>query len=188
MLMAAVLLSSVVAFAQHAVGAFSIQPKVGITIANMTNSEANAKVGLIAGAEAEYQATSLLGISFGALYSMQGTTSDEEKIKTEYVNVPILLNFYVAKGFALKAGIQPGFRTKGELEGNIAGNKISVDAGQLFKDVDFSIPVGLSYEVSSFVLDARYNWGLTKVFDTSKLDVDTKNSVFQITLGYKFDL
>ncbi len=52
------------------------------------------------------------------------------------------------------------------------------------KSVDFSIPVGLSYEYNNFQLDARYKWGLTKVFENSK----TKNSVFQITLGYKFDL
>ena len=54
------------------------------------------------------------------------------------------------------------------------------------KKVDFSIPVGLSYEYQSFVLDARYNIGLTKtVKDAAE---KTKNSVFQITVGYKFAL
>lgn len=54
------------------------------------------------------------------------------------------------------------------------------------KTVDFSIPVGLSYEFPTvpIVIDARYNWGLTKVVDGG----DSKNSVFQFTLGYKFDL
>ena len=52
------------------------------------------------------------------------------------------------------------------------------------QSVDVSIPVGLSYEYSNFVLDARYNFGVTKVFENS----DTKNSVFQFTLGYKFEL
>ena len=52
------------------------------------------------------------------------------------------------------------------------------------KSVDFSIPVGLSYEYANFQLDARYNWGVSKVID----DDDEKNSVFQITLGYKFKL
>ncbi|MDK7740823.1 hypothetical protein QP561_11380 [Veillonella nakazawae] len=33
-------------------------------------------------------------------------------------------------------------------------------------------------------LDARYNFGVTKVFENS----DIKKSVFQLTLGYKFDL
>lgn len=47
-----------------------------------------------------------------------------------------------------------------------------------------SIPVGLSYEISNVVLDARYNWGVTKAFD----GLDSKNSVFQVTIGYKFQL
>ena len=33
-------------------------------------------------------------------------------------------------------------------------------------------------------LDARYNIGVTKVMDGT----DSKNSVFQVTLGYKFKL
>lgn len=32
-------------------------------------------------------------------------------------------------------------------------------------------------------IDARYNWGLTKIYDDDK----AKNSVFMISLGYKFD-
>jgi hypothetical protein len=61
-------------------------------------------------------------------------------------------------------------------------NNVEVDGDA--KTVDFSIPVGMSYEINNFVFDARYNWGVTKVFDGS----DSKNSVFQITLGYKLDL
>jgi hypothetical protein len=54
------------------------------------------------------------------------------------------------------------------------------------KSFDFSIPVGLSYEFSNFVVDARYNWGLTKTIDG--LGDGTKNSVLQFTFGYKFVL
>ncbi|MBR4454439.1 MAG: outer membrane beta-barrel protein [Bacteroidales bacterium] len=49
---------------------------------------------------------------------------------------------------------------------------------------DFSVPVGLSYEYKNFVLDGRYNIGVTKIVDGD----DSKNRVFQITLGYKFKL
>jgi len=48
----------------------------------------------------------------------------------------------------------------------------------------FSIPVGLSYEYKNFVLDGRYNFGVTNLAK----DVTSKNSVFQFTLGYKFDI
>jgi hypothetical protein len=40
--------------------------------------------------------------------------------------------------------------------------------------------LGLSYEISNFVIDARYNLGLTKIAD----HFDGKNSVIMLTFGY----
>lgn len=188
MLVAALMFSSVATFAQHAVGSFNIQPKVGLNIANLTgDNKPDARIGLVAGAEGEYQATDIVSVSAGLLYSMQGA-----KVKTplatvtqklDYINVPITANVYVVKGLAVKLGLQPGFKVSDD---------VSVDAAQRgniavpgkAKSFDLSVPVGLSYEYNNFQLDARYNWGLTKVYEGSK----AKNSVFQITLGYKFDL
>ena len=60
----------------------------------------------------------------------------------------------------------------------------------LFKKVDISIPIGLSYEFNNhLVLDARYNLGLTKVNKESYPgEKDSKNSVFCLSLGYKIKL
>lgn len=67
---ACMLLASVTTFAQHDKGSFNIQPKIGINVASMTNSEgSNPRVGFVGGAEFEYQATDLLSLSFGTLYS-----------------------------------------------------------------------------------------------------------------------
>ena len=70
--------------------------------------------------------------------------------------------------------------------------------GDITKTVDFSIPMGISYEYKNFVVEGRYNLGVTKVFKDKELNIggesidlsgtDTKNSVFQFTLGYKFEL
>ena len=43
-----------------------------MSIANVTKSNGDAKVGFIGGAEFEYQATDIVSLTFGALYSMQG--------------------------------------------------------------------------------------------------------------------
>ena len=51
---------------------------------------------------------------------------------------------------------------------------------------DFSIPVGISYEYNRITLDARYNFGLTKLISGSENAVH--NKVFAITLGYKFGM
>ena len=187
LVMAAVMLASVGAYAQHAVGSFTLQPKVGMNIANLTDADdADARIGFVGGLETEYQATDIFSLSAGALYSMQGCKYDNDKVKTtsklDYINIPIMANVYVAKGLAVKLGVQPAFNVNSEVK--VSGGKYSTSADVDAKSFDFSIPVGISYEYSNVVLDARYNWGLTKVADGS----DSKNSVFQITLGYKFDL
>ena len=190
LVVAALMFSSVATFAQHAVGSFNLQPKVGVSIANLTdNNSSDARVGLVAGVEGEYQASDIFSVSAGVLYSMQGAKFDafgaKSTEKLDYINVPIMANVYVVKGLAVKLGVQPGFKVNDKLD-----LKMPVLGGALVdlkaKSVDFSSPVGISYEYNNFQVDARYNWGLTKVFDVDKLD--QKNSVFQITLGYKFDL
>lgn len=186
-LMAALILSSVATFAQHEVGSITIQPKVGMNIANLTKSnDADPRIGLAAGAEFEYQASDLFAISAGAIYSMQGCKYSSNGVKSttklDYINIPILANVYVAKGLAVKLGVQPGFNVNSEWK--VANSSSSTTGDVDAKSFDFSIPVGLSYEYDNFVIDGRYNWGLTKVSDYS----DSKNSVFQITLGYKFAL
>ncbi|WP_294419501.1 porin family protein [Prevotella sp.] len=193
LLMAVVMLASVASYAQQAVGTFTLQPKIGMNVASLTKSDgADPRIGLAAGVEAEYQATDIFSISAGVIYSMQGNKYDYDVLgkktvtktnKLDYINIPILANVYVVKGLAVKLGIQPAFKVNDQI-------KTSVDEGSTTADVDkaesfdFSIPVGLSYEYSNVVFDARYNFGVTKVWDGG----DPMNSVFQITLGYKFAL
>lgn len=43
--------------------------------------------------------------------------------------------------------------------------------------------MGISYEFSNFIIDARYNLGLTRV--TKDPSPSSKNSVIMLTLGYK---
>jgi hypothetical protein len=93
-----------------------------------------------------------------------------------------MANYYVMPGLAIKAGIQAGLNVKHEGKVEADGNSVTSDL-QHVNTVDFSIPLGASYEFSNFVIDARYNLGLTKIYDVS--GVTSKNSVIQVTLGYK---
>ena len=179
---------SATTFAQNEVGQLTIQPKVGVNIANITDADdADPRIGLAAGAEFEYGITDNIGLSAGVLYSMQGAKTTEDgadcTLKLDYLNVPILANFYVAKGFAVKLGVQPGFKLSSKAKAKGSGASVELDVDGI-KSVDLSIPVGVSYQYQNIVFDARYNWGVTKIVD----DVDSKHSVFQITVGYKFSL
>lgn len=200
MIAATTLLLSVCTNAQNDVGGWSLQPKAGINLATMTNDdEAKTRIAFVAGAELEYQATPMLSVSAGALYSQQGSDADGQgmngTVKMDYVNIPILANYYVTKGLAVKVGIQPGFLVNDKVK--VSANGVSAEVG--LKDAykaagidadissfDLAIPLSISYEFNHVVLDARYNLSLTKAI--SAYGESTKHSVFQITLGYKFGL
>lgn len=185
LVMAAMVLSSVGAFAQYSAGDITIQPKIGLNVS--TIGDADWKAGFAVGAELQYQLTDKVGLAGGLLYSMQGNKSKSETIESDlldedieidgekwnpgYLNIPLTVNYYVVNGLALKAGVQPGFL-------------IAKDKNDDAKKFDLSIPVGASYEYQNFVFDARYNIGVTKVVKGG----DGYNNVIQITLGYKFKL
>lgn len=171
-------------------GTFTLQPKVGIGIGllsgewkSVSGVDNKSRVGLVAGVEGEYYATEWLGIALGVNYAQQGWKFKgndlDETTKLDYLNVPLTGNFYVAKGLALKTGFQFGFLMSAKVE--------SEDVKDACEKLNLSIPLGISYEISNFVLDLRYNMGLNK---TNKADNGNKarSDLLQITLGYKFAL
>ena len=129
-----VMLASVATYAQHAVGTVTIQPKLGMNVAGLTDMKgSDPRVGLAAGAEVEYQAADIASVSAGVLYSMQGAKYEGQvsflgfnqgsKItyKLDYINIPIMANVYVVKGLAVKFGVQPGFNIHSAVEASTRG-------------------------------------------------------------------
>lgn len=188
-----VFIATTASFAQWSVGSITVQPKIGINGANITDADnSDSRIGLVLGGEFEYRVSPIFSLSAGALYSMQGckgTAEDEDgntgdvSLKLDYINVPILANVYVVKGLAVKLGIQPGFNVRHKATASVSGVNVTTNLPGI-KSVDFSIPIGVSYEFNRFVIDGRYNLGVTKLIDGA----DSKHSVFQFTFGYKFSL
>lgn len=174
-------------------GEMYIKPMAGGTLTTLVGDVDNAKMkfGFVGGAEFVYNISDQFGISAGALYTMQGAKVDgaDAKIKMDYINIPVLANVYVAPGLAMKAGPQLGILTRAKADSGDA----SVDMKEFCNTIDFSIPVGLSYEISDFIIDARYNIGISK-FNKSETksgwisDGSGRNSVIMLTVGYKIPL
>ena len=194
---AVVLMTTITAMAQFEEGDFTVAPKVGLNIATLSDAD-KAITDLHFGLEAEYMVTDNFSLGIGAIMSNQGAkyTSGnvESKVDLDYVHIPILGSYYLLSGLAVKAGVQPGFKMKAKVKGDGA----TVDLDDYFQltnpllDEDlkvnsftFSIPVGISYEYKNVVLDARYNWGLTKVLNQGDAFY---NRVFMLSLGYKLQL
>ena len=186
-------LAMVSASAQEREGTITVQPRVGVNRSTMSDYN-QAKFGYAFGMELEYQMTEIFSLSAALMYSDQGAKDDSDGIKEtldlDFVNVPIMLNCYVLPGLAVKAGVQPAFRTKA----SVKSDGLNVDVDWLLKQYGedtelskflLSVPVGLSYEFKNFVLDARYNFGVTDLF---KGEGTMHNNVLQLTLGYKFEV
>lgn len=189
---AVMMLSAMTASAQQKVGKFSVAPKVGLQLSTVTKIDnSKMKLGSVAGADFNYQVAEKFAVSAGLFYSMQGckydfTEKDGSKIDAnvmlEYINVPIMAQYYVIPGLALKAGVQPGFNVKHKIK--TESGKVSVEGDiDNFKSFDLSIPLGASYQFGDFMVEARYNLGLTKLYDSTD-GKSRKNSVFQVTFGY----
>ena len=198
--MAILLMSTVTALAQQGEeGTFTLQPKVGMNISSLSDADKSI-VDWAFGVEGEYMLTDNFSMAAAIVMSNQGAKYNETDTYVkytadlDYVNVPITANYYVLPGLAIKAGIQSGFKVRAKMKTD--GGTIDMDAfyrqyNRLTNEdvkiskVDLAIPVGLSYEFKNFVLDARYNIGLIKI---ENIGDAFYNRVFQLTLGYKFNL
>ena len=153
MILAVMMVATLTASAQQKVGSWSITPTGTFNLATIVGDntdDMSMKVGLGAGADAMYQLSSLVGLSGGLYYSMQG-------------------------------GLQPGFI----VDAKVKSDKVEVDSSDSFQSVEISLPLGISYEISNFVIGARYNLGLAKI---NKGNGSWRNSVLMFSLGYKIPL
>ena len=210
LLLVALMAVTLSAQAQHEQGDITIQPRVGITVSNITDGD-KSKLNLAYGVDFERFFTDQFSVSLGLMFTNQGckydiiyyeptnlggsssigSSSNTMKLNIYYGSLPIMANFYLLPGLALKAGVQPAFRVKAKIERG--DTKLDLDnmidmlfagEGNKLNTFDLSIPVGLSYEFKGITADIRYNFGVTKLI--SNTDKGIYNKVFMVTLGYKF--
>ena len=198
MIMAAFMVAAVTANAQGEVGTLTIQPKVGMNLASVVNAKndlgikSKTLVGLTAGIEAEYVVANNFSVALGALYSKQGCAFkipagvpvDYVHMSLDYLNIPIVANYYIIPGLAIKAGIQPSFLMGANMKAKEDGHTSSVKIKDDLKTFDLAIPLGASYEYKNVVFDVRYNLSVLKL-NKFEADKNLRNSVIQFTLGYK---
>lgn len=146
------------------------------------NAKPPYKAGFTGGVFVDYRTCNWFAVSADVLYSRQGSKikDSDVKLRTDYLNIPVLANFYLTRGMALKAGVQPGFL----LAAKAKEGDVKVDVKEMYKTFDLSIPVGLSYDFKfGLILDARYNIGVTNLAKDAGC---TRNSVFAVTAGWRF--
>mgnify|MGYP003113969917 FL=1 len=129
------------------------------------------------------------------LYSGQGydisdrDNANDVEYQLDYINVPVLAKYYIVDGLSLEAGPQIGFLVNSEIDRNPGGDSgdVSINEDQ-FNKVDISLGLGAAYKFrGGFFVNARYNRGLTDVYDDSFFsNSDVKHSVLQGGIGFMF--
>jgi hypothetical protein len=163
--------------------------KVGANFANFTGDVENntIKPSFHVGGVVEILINDLFSVQPELIFSMQGyQDKDDSNIKFNYyyVNAPIMLKYFINDTFTADAGPQVGYLTYAK---SGTGNEELTDLIDSTNEIDFGFNLGGSYEMDNGMnVSVRYYLGLANVFDDDQSSDSAKNSVFQISLGYKF--
>ncbi len=155
--------------------------KAGVNFASISdvNVDLSSRTGFQAGIFAGIKFTDKVGIQADLLYSQQGAEFDAGKFELSYVNVPIVLKYYLVQGLNLQAGPQFGFVVDDKISLNVFGEIADAEKA------DVSGIIGAGYDFPLGIrMDARYNFGFTDV--SNDVAGNNKNNVFSLALGYSF--
>jgi len=202
-------------FSSQAQARFDVGLKAGLNFANIGTS------GSSASASVSQNYSNRTGYHFGAyalikiakfgiqpevIFSRQGqtyqvpSTSGNFTQNYDYVNIPIIIKFYLAAGLNLQAGPQFGFLAN--QSSNVSavassGQTTTAQLKDLVKSSDVSLGLGLGWDLPfGLSITGRYNLGLSDLnkqsgvnnplIQSSALGIkQAKNQVFQFSVGYR---
>lgn len=162
---------------------FGFGVKGGVNVASVGGNSFGfgglaARLSVHVGGVAEVPISETLSIQPELLYSSQGTKwtfIEDESLKLDYINLPILGKYYVLDGLSAEAGPVIGFlmSTNGEKED--------------YNSLDVAFGIGASYKLTENIFfSLRYNKGITNINNTDITTVTNQNNVLQISAGYAF--
>lgn len=181
--------------------------KTGKHSTQFVKAETEPALEVEAGVELGYQLPRRFGLSAGVFYAQQGAkreksggwnnsafqVEDKSHLDLDYINIPVLANFYVWRGLTLKVGLQAGILLAAEdhidVNGGASADGFSdhrtLDVKSQCNPVDIAIPVGIAYEFDSgIMLEGRANLGVNDLYKHSH----GCNVGLQLTIGYKFKM
>lgn len=123
------------------------------------------------------QYSTTLDSSFSHIYQ-NVFSSDQSKVKLNYLSVPILLSYKLLGPISIQAGPQFGVL--------IDHSKTLVqNGGQAFKNGDFAMLAGVQIKVAMLRVTGRYSVGLNNINDIDNQD-KWKNQNIQLSVGFAF--
>lgn len=153
--------------------------KAGVNFAQLSidagdfgSANSDSKTGFYIGGVADIEISEKFHVQPELLFSSEGG----DTVPFNYLNVPIIVKYYVAEGFNVQAGPQLGYFLSADGETDLEGANRVV----------FSFDFGVGYDITEeFFAVARYDLGLSSLVDDNS--IDTKQNTFQLGIGYRFN-
>lgn len=179
-------------YAQKSKKGFSFGIKNGINMSSLVTEKSlfegnenaiSKKFGYVGGIFVEYKFTKCFYLSGDLFYSRKGFNVElpvvgnaliDTRVQLNYLDIPIMSNFYVYKGLVLKVGLQSSIL----LSSKFQVKRVSVSVFESFRHFDYSMPVGIAYDFENgLILDLRYSLGVNAVLKSQERGELNNNSV-----------
>jgi hypothetical protein len=152
------------------------------------------RTGLVGGFFVTMPLAHRVGLEADVLYSQKGAkvtqSGNTATASLDYLDVPVLARVAATGGptrLVIVAGPSFGFklraRSKLESSGQPADEE---DIGSEVSSFDFGFVVGAGLEAGAFLVDGRYQWGLSNASKAEFGATDVRNRVFSVLFGIKF--
>jgi len=160
--------------------------KGGFNIADLhysNNTSTDSKVGIHLGVFAHIRASDKWAVQPEFDYSLEGANNiggTSVNYRLNYLDVPVLLQYLIGKGFRLEGGPQIDFLMSArEKSGNTTVSTTH------FQSTGISFPLGFSFiAASGWGVDARYAFGMSNI-NATKNNPTIQSNVFQFGLFYQ---
>ncbi len=174
-LFAAIFISGLYSSGQAKI-AIGIKGGLNFSDLDISNMSTSGKTGYHAGVFAQFRFKKT-AFQPEIIFSQQGSVVNPGDWDSKYLNIPLILKYFILAGVNLQLGPQFGFLSTAELDGQ--------DIKNLLKTADISFAIGAGWDAPfRITFDARYNIGLTDN-NESYSSSTIKNQVFQISAGIK---
>lgn len=187
------LFSSLLLSAQQNGGSIGVKGGLNLsTITGKNDFDFAAKLAYHLGFMFESTVSESVSLQPEILFSSQGANEqssyEDLEFRLNYVNVPILIKYYVSEGFSIDGGAQLGVLVAAKQSYHSSKD---IDIKTNFSDTDYGLLIGTSYKfINKINLSARYNFGLKDISNSNYSffnNGNIKNGVFQLSLGYYFN-
>lgn len=170
--------------------------KAGVNFASITGDDTenfDMRTSYHVGAVVEIGISERFSFQPELLYSAQGTKAKEGEVeiafKLDYLNLPLIVKYYLAEGFSLEVGPYVGLLMSAKIEAEGPGGSVDQDIKDSLNDIDFGFNTGIAYKLENGLsFGARYNLGLFNINDDEESSDNSKNynGVIQVSVGYFF--